>query len=104
MTLNNRPIGPAKACLPRAVTSDDRQCSRHCTPVRASIDDIAINGRYKALSLGNWAKTNDALHHRPTIVSTWTISSLYSTAHGCTGQVSCDQGWSARLYLHDGVL
>lgn len=73
-------------------------------PARASIDDLAINGRYTATSLGNWAKTNESFHDEATVKSTWTLSSSCSTAQDCTGQVTSDQGWSAPLYTHDGQM
>jgi hypothetical protein len=71
---------------------------------QAAIDDIAINGRYTATSLGNWAKTNDAYHDEATVRSTWTLSSSCTTAQDCTGQVSSDQGWSAPLHTTDGEM
>ena len=73
-------------------------------PARAVIDDIAINGRYTATSLGNWAKTNDAYHNEATVRSTWILSSSCTTAQDCTGRVSSDQGWSAPLYTNDGEM
>ena len=73
-------------------------------PARASSDDVAINGRYAATSLGNWAKTNDAFHNEATVRSVWTLSSSCTTAQDCTGQMSSDQGWSAPLYTHDGQM
>jgi hypothetical protein len=73
-------------------------------PVRASSDDIAINGRYNSTSLGNWAKTNDSYHDEATVRSVWTVSSSCSDAQDCTGQVISDQGWTAPLYTHDGTM
>jgi hypothetical protein len=71
-------------------------------PAQATLGDIAINGRYNATSLGNWAKTNSSFHDEATVRSVWTLSSSCSDAYTCTGQVSSDQGWSAPLYTHDG--
>jgi hypothetical protein len=73
-------------------------------PARAAMGDVAINGRYTATSLGNWAKTNEAFHDEATVSSTWTLSSSCTTAQDCNGQISSDQGWSAPLYTHDGEM
>jgi hypothetical protein len=70
---------------------------------RATID-IAINGRYSATSLGNWAKTNDAYHDQITVRSVWTVRSSCADAQECRGQVVSDQGWNAPLYTHDGTM
>lgn len=73
-------------------------------PARASTDGPAINGTYRATSVGEWAKTNQSFHDEPTVSSTWTVSSSCATAQDCTGRVTSDQGWSAPLYMHDGVM
>lgn len=70
---------------------------------RASVSH-AINGTYRATSVGTWAKTNNSFHDEPTVTSTWTVTSSCSTAQDCTGQVSSDQGWSAPLVMHDGAM
>src|SRR5262245_18204847 len=58
-------------------------------------DDVAINGTYRATSIGNWAKINDQYNNEPTVVSTWTISSTCANFQECTGTLTSDQGWSA---------
>lgn len=70
---------------------------------RASVSP-AINGTYRATSLGTWAKTNNSFHDEATVTSTWTVASSCTTAQDCTGQVSSDQGWSAPLVMHDGAM
>lgn len=70
---------------------------------RASVSP-AINGTYRATSLGNWAKTNNSYHDEATVTSTWTVTSTCSTAQDCSGQVTSDQGWSAPLVMHDGAM
>ena len=70
----------------------------------ARADGDPINGTYRATSVGEWAKTNDAFHNQATVTSTWTITSSCSNAQECTGQVRSDQGWSAPLYMHDGTM
>jgi hypothetical protein len=71
---------------------------------RASKDELALNGKYRATSIGNWAKTNETYHDEPTVISTWTMTSTCTTAQDCTGTVTSDQGWSAPMSLTDGVL
>ncbi len=66
-------------------------------------EDVAINGRYRATSIGEWAKTNERYHDEATVTSIWTISSSCSTFQECRGTVVSDQGWSAPLEMHDGV-
>ena len=39
-------------------------------------EEVAINGTYRVTSNGNWAKINDQYNYEPTVVSTWTISSI----------------------------
>ncbi|MCV7258393.1 hypothetical protein [Mycobacterium shimoidei] len=70
----------------------------------ASRDNLALNGTYRATSIGQWAKTNDTYHDEATVVSTWTITSTCSNAQQCTGTVTSDQGWSAPLNMSDGTL
>ena len=72
--------------------------------VNASKDDVAINGTYRATSLGDWAKTRDAYRDEPMVTSTWTISSSCSTAYRCDGTVTSDQGWSAPMTMTDGKI
>lgn len=67
-------------------------------------EEVAINGTYRATSIGDLAKTNDQYHTEPTVVSTWTISSSCTTFQECTGTVTSDQGWTAPTYTHDGQL
>jgi hypothetical protein len=71
---------------------------------RASIDEVAINGTYRATSIGQYAKTRETYHDEATVVSTWTISSTCSTTQDCTGTVRSDQGWSAPLTMTDGTM
>lgn len=70
----------------------------------ASKDDVAINGTYRATSLGDWAKTRDSYHDEATVTSTWIISSSCTTAEKCDGTVKSDQGWSAPMTMTDGKI
>ncbi len=74
------------------------------TAPSAQAESIAINGTYIATSVGEWAKTNEAFDNEATVRSTWTITSSCTTYQDCSGQVTSDQGWSAPLTVHDGVL
>lgn len=75
------------------------------SPAQATTeDDIAINGKYRATSIGNWAKINDQYNGEPTVTAIWTIRSACSTFQECSGTVTSDQGWTAPLYMHDGDL
>lgn len=67
-------------------------------------EEVALNGTFRATSIGELAKTNDQYHAEPTTVSTWTINSSCTTFQECTGTVTSDQGWSAPTYTHDGAL
>lgn len=75
-----------------------------CATEAIASSSPAINGVYRATSIGEWAKTNNSFHDEATTASTWTISSSCVTAQDCDGQVSSDQGWSAPLVMHDGAM
>jgi hypothetical protein len=67
-------------------------------------EDVAINGTYRATSIGDYAKTNDTYSGEATVVSTWTISSSCVTFQECHGTVTSDQGWTAPMYMIDGIM
>lgn len=62
---------------------------------QATFEDIAINATMRAVSDGQWAKTNEIFHDEPTVSSAWTITSTCSGVYDCVGQVTSDRGWSA---------
>lgn len=64
----------------------------------------AISGTYTATVVGDWARTRQVYHDEPVVRSTWTISSSCTTAQDCKGQVTSDQGWSAPMIMHDGLM
>lgn len=70
----------------------------------ASAYDPSINGTYTAIAIGEWARTNQVFHQEAMVRSTWKITSSCSTAQDCTGQVVSDQGWTAPLTMHDGLI
>jgi hypothetical protein len=67
-------------------------------------EDVAINGTFRATSIGDWAQRNDQYFGEPTVYQTWTISSSCVSTQECHGTVTSDQGWSAPLYLLDGEM
>ncbi len=69
----------------------------------ASAFDGAINGTYTATVIGDWARTKEVYHQEPVVRSTWTITTSCVTAYDCKGPVVSDQGWTAKIYTHDGV-
>jgi hypothetical protein len=56
-----------------------------------------LNGRFIAISNGDWAQTNDSYRNEAIVRSTWTISSTCTQGDECTGRVSSDLGWTAPL-------
>lgn len=66
-------------------------------------EDVAINGTYRVTSIGNWAKINDQYNNEPTTVQTWTISTSCTTFLECNGTMKSDEGWSAPIYMLDGI-
>lgn len=75
-----------------------------CVAQADASNSPAINGVYRATSIGTWAKANNSFHDEATTASTWTISSSCATAQDCDGQVSSDQGWSAPVIMRDGAM
>jgi hypothetical protein len=67
-------------------------------------EDVEINGTYRATSIGDYAKTNDQYNGEATVIQTWTISSSCVTFQECHGTLTSDQGWSAPLYMIDGIM
>ncbi len=70
----------------------------------ASAYDPSINGTYTATVVGDWARTNTVYHNEDVVRSTWKVSSSCTTAQDCSGTVSSDQGWTAPLVMHDGLM
>src|SRR5690349_8418725 len=65
-------------------------------------EDVAINGTFRATSIGDYAQRNDQYFGEPTVYQVWTISSTCDSTIECHGTVTSDQGWSAALYMKDG--
>ncbi|ORW01255.1 hypothetical protein AWC14_08825 [Mycobacterium kyorinense] len=68
-----------------------------------TIDEIALNGTYTAISDGQWAKTNEKYHDEATVISTWTITSSCTGIFDCIGRVTSDLGWSADARYVSGM-
>ena len=68
-------------------------------PASASNYGVELNGTYRVISNGDWAKTNDVFIDEQTVVQTWTMSSSCTSPQVCTGEVTSDQGWTAPLNL-----
>ncbi len=67
-------------------------------------EDVALNGTFRATSIGDWAQRNDQYFGEPTVYQVWTISSTCDSTQECHGTVKSDQGWSAALYMNDGEM
>jgi hypothetical protein len=67
------------------------------TPASASNYGVELNGTYRMISNGDWAKTNDVFIDEATQVQTWTFSSSCESPIRCSGTVTSDQGWTAPM-------
>lgn len=65
-------------------------------------EDVALNGTYRATSIGDYAQKNDQYIGVPTVYQVFTIRSSCSTTQECHGTLTSDQGWSAPIYMEDG--
>ncbi len=80
-------------------------CLGQPASAQASNYGIEVNGTYRVISNGDWAKTNDMFRDEKTVVQTWTVSSSCASPLDCTGQVTSDQGWTAPLgFINDSWL
>jgi hypothetical protein len=66
-------------------------------PAQASNFGIELNGTWRVLSNGEWARTNQVLIDEKTIIENWTISSSCVSPLECTGTVTSDHGWAAPI-------
>lgn len=67
-------------------------------------EDVALNGTYQVTSNGNFAKINRQYNQQPVVTTTWTISSTCTNFNQCSGTVTSAQGWSAPLFMNDGLV
>lgn len=68
------------------------------TPAYASNYGVELNGTYRMISNGEWAKTNEVFMDEQTQIQTWTFSSSCESPIRCSGTVTSDQGWTAEMY------
>lgn len=68
-----------------------------CPPTVRADTAGALNGTYRASSLGFQAKTNSRFEQQATVRSNWTIQTTCSLADLCAGTVTSDQGWTAEV-------
>jgi hypothetical protein len=67
------------------------------TPASASNYGVELNGTYRMIMNGDWAKTNEVFMNEQTQVQTWTLSSSCESPIRCSGTVTIDQGWTAPM-------
>ncbi len=68
-------------------------------PASAMPEGPALNGTYRAVSNGDWAKTDGVYRDQSTVISTWSIESSCVNYQTCTGRVVSDQGWTAEMHF-----
>ncbi|KUH80179.1 MULTISPECIES: hypothetical protein [unclassified Mycobacterium] len=77
------------------------------TPVYADDFGVALNGTYRVMSDGEWAKRGmapggaDVFFDQQTVVQTWTVSTSCVSPIECIGEVKSDRGWTATIRLKD---
>jgi hypothetical protein len=69
---------------------------------QASNFGVELNGTWRAIPNGEWAKTNEVYMDELTVIQTWAISSSCVSPLECTGTIKSDQGWTASLRLQFG--
>ncbi|AKK30125.1 hypothetical protein AB431_00795 [Mycobacterium sp. EPa45] len=77
------------------ITAQPAQAEYYC--------NSAINGRYQAVSDGQWAKTRYVYHDEATVSSVWTIDSVCHDVMSCTGRIVSDQGWVNPIVCNSGL-
>jgi hypothetical protein len=63
-------------------------------PIARADVDFALNGPYRVISNGEWARTNEVFMDEAVVVSTWTFATSCVDAHTCNGTVTSDKGWT----------
>ncbi|WP_205634983.1 hypothetical protein [Mycolicibacterium elephantis] len=71
------------------------------TPAQASDFGVELNGTYRVMSDGEWARTNEVLIDQETVIETWTVSTDCVSPIECTGTVVSDRGWTGTARLDD---
>lgn len=94
-----RSIGPVSAVISTLALFGSLQPA---TSAVASNFGVELNGTYRVISNGDWAKANDVYLNEKTVVQTWTVTSSCTSPMKCTGTVTSDQGWSTLLDMLAG--
>ncbi|WP_326545984.1 hypothetical protein QGN32_19875 [Mycolicibacterium sp. ND9-15] len=77
------------------------------TPAYADDFEVALNGTYRVMSDGEWAKRGmtpggaDVFFDQKTVVQTWTVSTDCVSPIECSGTVQSDLGWTGTIRLKD---
>jgi hypothetical protein len=66
---------------------------------QASNFGIELNGTWRVMQNGEWARTNQVLIDEKVLIENWTISSSCVSPLECTGTVTSDAGWSAPINM-----
>jgi hypothetical protein len=93
-----RGVGVLAGAAAAAVTG----CLGAAPSAHASDYGVELNGTYRVISDGEWAKRNEVFIDEKTVIETWTMSSTCTSPIRCTGQVTSDQGWTAPMGFDGG--
>ena len=66
---------------------------------QASNFGVELNGTWKVMANGEWAKTNDVFMDEKVDIQTWKITSSCVSPIECYGTATSDQGWTAPINL-----
>ncbi len=73
-------------------------------PAAAEYEEYAMNGTFSVVSNGEWARMNERYQDEPSVRSTWTVSTVCSSAITCSGTVTSSLGWTENIYTQAGNL
>lgn len=80
------------------------------TPAYAADFGVALNGTYRVMSDGEWAKRNagpfgvggaESFYDQQTVIETWTVTTDCISPIECSGEVRSDRGYTATIRLDD---
>ncbi|MEO3760279.1 hypothetical protein ABGB19_18595 [Mycobacterium sp. B14F4] len=80
------------------------------TPAYASNFGVELNGTYRVMSDGEWAKRNagpfgvggaESFYDQQTVIETWTVTTECISPIECYGEVRSDRGYTATIRLDD---
>jgi len=95
-------VGPAKVIMAAGMLTAASIVA--ASPAAAEYEEFAMNGTYSVVSNGEWARQNDRYQDEPTVRSTWTVSTVCTTAITCSGTVTSSLGWTEDIYTGIGSL